>query len=70
MAILFALQFFSVVFLVVMSVIWLVTNFKMAWTDRSSRSELGIWTNAAFGVLLLAVAVLLAALYGWIPAPA
>lgn len=67
MAVLFALQFVSVAFFIVMGTIYTVTNLKFAWAYGSNRSELGIWTNGAVGVALLGVAVFLAAFYGWIP---
>ena len=70
MAILFALQFFSVGLPLLVGVIWTVTNMLAAWNPNITRSNLNIWYNGAIGVGLLAVAVFLAALYGWIPAPA
>lgn len=64
----FALQFVSVAIPAVVGVLWLVSNFISAWHIRTTRTNAAVLANAVFGVIVLGISVLLAGLYGWIPA--
>lgn len=66
MVILAGLQLFSVLFVGGIGVIWIITNLIMAWNPGLKRTTRNIILNHALGSALIAVAWVLALLYGWI----